>query len=913
MKKPVWKTLIGICLALALMTGMAPIRFAAGDSDISQNPSVLFLGSYNFEWESVPKHLAGVTDTLDDRATIDYVFMDTKRLRYEDVKELVYRDVLSRMEKRPFDYVIAADDAALAFVLEYRDELFMGIPVVFEGINDVEFAYEAAKDPLITGIVELFPLEETISVACRLTPDATQVIGISDDTVSGQGSTKQFLACESSFPNLSFSTINCSELTYDEIGKTVARFGCDTILIYLMMTDDADGNTYSHTEATEYVAACANTPVYKADELGLGDSVLGGVMTSYYDMAADAASIVLALIGGESVSSFPVQTASFYCAFDKAVMNRFGITRAEVSAACDSVVQYVNDDPSYFRMHKGVLIPAFVIVLLSAAFGVLSAIVVHGKKKLVKRLQERERMLNSLLDNIPGGLAIYRIYGTEQDEIDTVYSSQGIPKLSGRTMAEYEDWIRGGLFDNTVAAEDLPHMRAAIHESVAEKLPLFVQYHLKGKDGSLVPVTLTGEWGYDEKDGSRVYYAVYMNDSEQEKARNAEREAIRARAENKAKSEFLSRMSHDIRTPLNAVLGFTALARDEQNIPRAVTDYLDQIELSGKYLLSLVNDVLDLSKIESRKLELHEENVNWQEALDAAAAFFRMQAEKKGIRLITDFSVGETPWIIIDPLRMRQVYMNLLGNAVKFSAEGTEIRWAIKSERTESNMAHMICTISDQGCGMSREFMARMFRPFEQSDPSHSGKGTGLGLPIVNSLVGMMGGTIHVESELGKGSTFTIALVLKLGTPRDQATENALYAPNSRCLDGRRVLLCEDNPINVVLAKRLLEKVGCIIVSAENGRIGLETFAASQRGEYDAILMDIRMPEMDGLHATKAIRAMERPDAKTIPIISMSADAFDQDVQQSIAAGMNAHVSKPVDPKLLYETLERFICPRKDT
>ncbi len=302
-----------------------------------------FLSSMSHDIRTPMNAIVNMTDfaleSIDDSVLIDYVFMDTKRLQYEEVKEVVYRDILSRMEKKPFDYVIAADDAALTFVLEYRDELFADIPVVFEGINDEEFAYEAAKDPLITGIVELFPLEETVFIASCLTPEAVQVIGITDDTVSGHGSTKQFFACEDSFPDLSFSTINCSELTYDEIGRAVAQYGSDTILIYLMMTDDVEGNTYSHTEATEYVAACANVPVYKADELGLGDSVLGNVMTSYYDMAADAASIVVALAQGASISSFPVQTASYYCAFDKAVMDRFGITKEEVSAACSSKVQ----------------------------------------------------------------------------------------------------------------------------------------------------------------------------------------------------------------------------------------------------------------------------------------------------------------------------------------------------------------------------------------------------------------------------------------------------------------------------------------------------------------------------------------------------------------------------------------------
>lgn len=282
-----------------------------------------------------------------------------------------------------------------------------------------------------------------------------------------------------------------------------------------------------------------------------------------------------------------------------------------------------------------------------------------------------------------------------------------------------------------------------------------------------------------------------------------------------------------------------------------------------------------------------------------------MQAEKKGIRLVTDFDIGETPWIVIDELRMRQIYMNLISNAIKFSGSGTEIRWTVRSERTQNGTAHMICTVSDQGCGMSREFMAKMFQPFEQSDPAHSKSGTGLGLPIVKSLVSLMGGSISVESEPGKGSAFTVELEQKLGTPKAGPAE----APHTpiRCLAGCRILLCEDNQVNVLLAQKLLEKVGCTVEPAENGRLGADRFALSKPGEYAAILMDIRMPEMDGLQATRAIRALDRPDAKTVPIISMSADAFDEDIQKSLAAGMNAHLSKPVEPEKLYRILERFI------
>lgn len=908
-KKISLKIVLSLLVLAALAVRLALPCSAAQAVDISQNPRVLFLGSYNYEWESVPKHLSGITDTLNGYAMVDYVFMDTKRLEYEDVKEVVYQDILSRSESRPFDYVIAADDAALMFVLEYKDELFSGIPVVFEGINDEAFAYRAAEDPLITGIVETFPLEETIALALNINPDAAQIVGITDDTVSGQGSTTQFFDCQKSFPDLTFSTLDCSQLTCAEIGDALAGYTNDTILIYLMMTVDANGNTYSHTEATEYTTSCANIPVYKADELGLGVSILGGVMVSYHDMASAAAAIVLALAQGGDISDYPVQTAPVFCAFDAAVMARFGITKAQVAAAYGGKIEYVNDQPSFFQIHKNVIIPSGIIIALLIAFSVFALLVLRSRKKVVAQLEDRERGLNSLLENIPGGLAIYRIRKVSKDAIETLYSSQGIPKLSGRTMQEYQEWIKGGLFENTVSEQDLPRFLETISACVPEKKPFYLNYNLKHKDGSLVWVSLSAVWGYDEKDGSRVYYAVYLDMSEQRKAQQAQREAMQAKASNDAKSDFLSRMSHDIRTPLNAVLGFISLALDEPDIPAGVAEYLENIDVSSKYLLNLINDVLDMAKIESGKVALHEKSVDGPKFLNSIARVFRAQAAEKGIKLITDFSESATPWVMMDELRSRQIYANLLSNAIKFSQSGTEIRWTVKDTPSSPDTMHMLCTVSDQGCGIRSQDYERIFQSFEQTETGVGAGGTGLGLPIVKNLVELMGGTIRVGSELNVGTTFTFELDRKLGQPQEE-THPALSS-SSVSLRGHNILLCEDNHINTIVAKKLLEKAGCTVDTVENGKLCVDRFKAAAHNEYDAILMDIRMPVMNGLGAAAAIRALKRPDAKTVPIVAMSANAFEEDVRQSLAAGMNAHLSKPIDPQVLYHTLDALILHQK--
>lgn len=897
------RKLLSIVLAFAMMMACPVACFAHEVPDIAQNPHVLFLSSYGYEWDSIPKQLSGITDTLNGDAKIDYVFMETKRLSYEDVKDNIYEDVLEREQDEPYDYVIAADDAALQFVLEYRDELFSGIPVVFEGINSEDFATQTSQDPLITGIMEAFPLDETIGLAKKVNPDATRVVAVTDDSVAGQGSTAQFLDCEDDFPELAFSTIDCSKLTSDEIAEAVSACTSDTILVFLMMTADVEGNRYSSTEAIEYVTGNANTPVYKADELGIGQGALGGVVVSYHDMAASAAQIVLDLENGADISTIKVQVAPSYCVFDKQVMDQYGISESDISAAYDGDVEYLNREPPFIEEYGSVALPLVGIILLLVALMICAILIIRDKKKMMTQLSEKDQVLNSVLDNMPGGVMVIRLRRGTPQSIDTIYFSQGVPKLSGRTADEYRTIIDRDIFSCGIDENDIARFREQIADCVWKKEPVSLRFHQRHANGTNVWIAMSAVWGYDEKDGSRVYYAVFLDITQQEEVQRAEHAALEARASNEAKSDFLSNMSHDIRTPLNAVLGFTSLALSEPDVPSTVADYLQEIDVSGSYLLGLINDVLDMAKIESGKLELHEESVNVPELFDTITEVFEVQAAQKGVTLLTDFSQAQAPWIVLDALRVQQVYANLLSNAVKFSNSGTTIRWTVVETPSGPDTFRSVSTVSDQGCGMSEKFMETMFEPFAQDKPSNAAGGTGLGLSIVKNLVSLMEGTIRVESEPGKGSTFVVELEWRRGVPREHREHTA--APVS--LDGYRVLLCEDNDINAVVTEKLLEAAGCTMDRAENGKIGIDRFRASAPDYYDAILMDIRMPVMGGLEATRALRTLDRCDAATIPIVAMSANAFEEDVEKSIDAGMNAHLAKPIDPQKLYETLAELI------
>ena len=367
-----------------------------------------------------------------------------------------------------------------------------------------------------------------------------------------------------------------------------------------------------------------------------------------------------------------------------------------------------------------------------------------------------------------------------------------------------------------------------------------------------------------------------------------------------AKTDFLSRMSHDIRTPLNGIIGLTTLALDEHNPPET-REYLENIKVSGQFLTGLVNDILDMSKVESGKVELHPEPYTSRDLCKYIDAVVAPLCRDKGLTFSVSQPDDGTP-VLLDRLRFNQVLFNLLSNAVKYTPAGgrVELNWE-RADLPNGRVA-LRFTVRDTGIGMSAEFQRRMFEPFSQERAQTANTGAGLGLAIVNSLVKLMNGTISVESEPGKGSVFTISLE----TDACGAVLAAAPGADDARLAGKRVLVCEDNAINALVVRRMLEKWGMLVETAENGRIGVELLKAAPPGAFDLVLMDILMPEMNGLEATRAIRALDRPDAATIPIIAMTANAYDTDVKDCLAAGMNAHMGKPIDREALRELLSRF-------
>lgn len=376
---------------------------------------------------------------------------------------------------------------------------------------------------------------------------------------------------------------------------------------------------------------------------------------------------------------------------------------------------------------------------------------------------------------------------------------------------------------------------------------------------------------------------------------------------NRAKSDFLSAMSHDIRTPMNAIIGMTALAEAHLEEKERMRDCLKKISVSSKHLLSLINDILDMSKIERSKISLNRMALCLRDVLEQVCAIIEPQAKEAGISFLARREGLNPAYFYGDSLRINQILLNLLSNAVKFTPEGGKVEFLTEAFLQGEDKIRCRFTVSDTGIGMPEEFLGHLFEPFARNKTTNQVEGTGLGLSITKGLVDLMGGTLSVESRVGQGSVFRIELDFDAARA-EEAVSSA--APNGLSsvediFAGRRFLVAEDNAINAEILQELLERFGAHAVVRTNGLLAVREFERADPGTYDAILMDIQMPEMNGYEATRCIRRLE--PGKTIPIIAMTANAFAEDVQASLDAGMNAHVSKPVDVEVLRATLSKAL------
>ena len=513
---------------------------------------------------------------------------------------------------------------------------------------------------------------------------------------------------------------------------------------------------------------------------------------------------------------------------------------------------------------------------------------------------------------------IYAITNREYDYIGLIdaetgkihyqYASQKTGSVVHLQMGDYAEVIRKTL------EEIVPDGTAAKHDEALQLERLTGLLQTQEEYSHIIPClsyagdVLQKKITYRYLDDKKREILFFISDiteetrQERERAEHLQTTLLEVQHANEMKTEFLSNLSHDMRTPLNAVLGYTNLAKEAAD-PVQIKGYLGSIEKAGRIMLSLINDTLDLSRIETGQILLKPAPVRTDDLIQKILSAIQPSIDEKHLHLVVERSEAVMTAVNADALRLQEIFINLLSNAVKFTPEGGTITLIIASTAERAHRLHYKVIVRDTGCGMSREFLWKIFEPFTQERQESTADigGSGLGLSIVKKLVTIMGGTITVKSELGKGTEFTVNLDFEqAGDPKAEQTQGA-EPPEE--LAGKHVLLVEDNAMNTEIAAAVLRHSGIEVTCAANGQAACETFAASQPWTYDVILMDIRMPVMNGHEACRMIRAMQRPDAGKIPIYAMSADAFDDDIKTSLQAGMNGHIPKPINPELLYRKL----------
>ena len=539
-------------------------------------------------------------------------------------------------------------------------------------------------------------------------------------------------------------------------------------------------------------------------------------------------------------------------------------------------------------------------------------------KKSNRSLDENQRILHSMQNIYFSGFYV----DLETDAYRTLFVAPWIVDFTppvGRFSRFIQDYLSFIVLpechEELQRALSRSYIQKALHkETLTVARHCFTQDYRSFRLGeykwnrvTIIPVDL-------DDSGAPIHVLVMLQDitdakqTEMEYQRQILESARRAQQANDAKTEFLHRISHDIRTPINGIQGMLRIAEYYSDDPVKRKQCRDKIWSASNYLLDLVNDVLDMSKLESGNLKLEMQPFNMNELLDQIDPIMEAQTVERGIQ----YEVVRNPRthleLVGSTLYIRQILLNIAGNALKYNRPGGFIKVACRELSSTEDTALYQFVCEDSGQGMSKEFQKRMFEPFtqENSDARTNYQGTGLGLAITKGLIDQMGGTIEVQSEKGMGSTFTVNLPLAINKAAVTAVRPS-DSPAQDILRGTTILLVEDNALNAEVAEFLLEHAGASVLKAWNGQEGVEQFLRSSPGEIDAILMDVMMPVLDGLSAARRLRALDRPDAKTVPIVAMTANAFVDDMEKTREAGMNAHLSKPLDSEKLLTVLAKLI------
>ena len=704
-------------------------------------------------------------------------------------------------------------------------------------------------------------IHSTITFAIPVTVDIV-LNGSPVKAVSAEMNLQSFL------DNMQFSSFDDNANIYltQDGGRVISR-----------LTTDSSVETYNILTAFQGQLTCVSHP-----ELTLDDMVMSTEQLTYR-------------VTEEAVTDYIVVTP---------IQTRQMEIRLFYTVPDEVVNRTMNNFSNELTMLSLVVIATMMSVLL-----IVFVVLYHSRKKqFSKELVSRERTFDVLVKNANIAFALMPL-----DEKEPIFQSSNVVAILGETIGKLVRIQNGFRLENS--EHENSEMLNALNEELAQwnGEGAFSSGYLKRydkADGEYILIQM-----YPASDeGDREYIIIIQDATSMYRREQATKDALAmAERANQAKSSFLSNMSHDIRTPMNAIVNMTVFAKESMDDPKALSDCLNTIEESSNHLLALINNVLDMSRIESGKTVFESQPFNIKDEMLKLADIAKPLCETRRQSFRCDFTGLTEQMILGDRTKLSLVLMNLLSNATKYTQEGGNIIFTAKDVHSlRKGMVSIYFAVQDNGFGVSEESLKKIFHPFERVDDRRVSKieGTGLGLSICQNYVHGMGGTLTCESKLNEGSTFTVELFFERADAQQEEKKEQSTSKNEILFKGLRCLVCEDHPVNQKIAERLLRRLGFEVDVASDGEEGLKRFSDSEPGCYDIIYMDIQMPVMNGYEASAAIRSSTHPQAQTIPVIAMTANVFSEDVEKARSAGMNGHIGKPIDLSKLIEVTNEALKER---
>lgn len=845
---------------------------------------VLLISSYDPSFMTFFEQVNGVKSILDsENVILNVEFMDTKRFNNPENISMFYDMLKYKLSNsKRYDVIIVADDNALSFAMEHRLELFNNIPIVFLGINDIEYAKEVAQDPLITGIIEKVSMKETIELAIRLNPNAKNIIALVDDTKSGQGDLKTYyqLACE--FNELHFSELSLKHMTFEEWSMSINALGTNDIILLLSAYQDKLGDTLSFNESLRLIKDSTQNPIYHLWYHGIGEGCFGGKVISHFEQGKVAAKIALDIINGADIKSIPIvpESPNAYV-FDYNELKRLNIPLSYLPK--DSLI--INQNSFFETYNKAIL---FILSGLILVILVLVSII-NNKKKT-------ENKIKALFSNISDLIVV-------SDEKGYFNYTCSDSKLFFCIESEK---LLGNHFSAFIYKEDKSKLIDAFDNVLNEntKTKIECRWNCNDEPMKIVEVTMINYLNYKKIQG--ILFTIH----DITERRLYEKDLIEAKEKaeeaSKVKTQFLANMSHEIRTPMNGFMGMLQLL-NMTNLTDEQKEYIRVCKLSTGILLSVIEDILNYSKLEAGKLILEEMNFDLYKTLNDIYNLFETSAKGKGLDLSLHIHHNVPQYVIGDSFRLKQILSNLVGNAIKFTEKGKVEVVVKKLDAIEKGKIKIEFHIIDTGIGIPEEKMEGLFNSFSQADNSNTRKygGTGLGLAICKSLVEKMNGIIGATSEEGLGSRFYFTCVFGESEKASIIEERDHQVHIIDNEDGFvNILLVEDDEVSAMVFREFVRKRGWKSTCAKNGFEAMDFYKQAQ---YDLVFMDIQLPGMDGYAITRKIRALEFKTGFRIPIIGLTANAMEGDREKCIEAGMNDYLPKPLNAMDLYRVVEYWL------